>query len=133
MGTEKKIRKYLPEYWSSDYRTYCPDTIKFTVGQAQQILNTANDVDEDEQARDLAQDIVTKASSVLFTPIQYPPPPTKPKKTTTPKAKHEVLFERFKSRYLKKTQRKAETAKKKRRMATRANTSPGFHRQIRVV
>lgn len=106
-----EMRPYLPRCWASDYRTYTPDTIYQTSLQAHKLLDqsrsTSDDDEMDPQSIELAQSIVTKTSVVRFTPVEYPPDPEpeqeQRKKASSPPApaKHEVLFERFKSRYLK--------------------------------
>lgn len=106
-----EMRPYLPGWWSSDYRTYTPDTIRQTSIQAHSILEQVRlaETTIDEQTLELAQNIVTKTSALHFTPVEYPPDPEpeQEEEEPSPKAKrkqplkHEVLFERFKSRYLK--------------------------------
>jgi hypothetical protein len=134
------MRPYLPAFWSSDYRTYTPDTIRQTLQQAQSILEQSRGGPHeiDEQTLEMAQTIVTKTSTIHFTAIEYPPDP-EPEDPPARKsmkarndnaknepAKHEVLFERFKMRYLKRPKRGPLKKKRPRAVSamTRAATMP---------
>lgn len=103
---DDNTRRYLPTYWANDYRTYVPDTLKQTIEHAQQIT------DNDSTAYKLAQTILDKVGNLAlqFIPIKYPDLPTAPPKKTTLK-QYEMLFERFKIKYVKPPQTRKKISK----------------------
>jgi hypothetical protein len=113
-------RPFLPHCWSSDYRTYHPDAVRATLDQARTVLES--DEGEDE-VRQLASDIVNKAASLEFFDFNYPmlaprySDPKEEQKSKKPKPidlrpRHEILFEQFKARYLKRPFKIASNTKK---------------------
>ncbi len=108
--TNNDIRPYLPQCWSSDYRTYVPDILRQTVEHADKIMEGS--VTVDDSTRELAQTILNKvgAACIVFETIQYPPLPPKQIKQSVLRKDYETLFERFKQRYIAKNHKSMKRA-----------------------
>lgn len=101
------VRPFMPACWADDYRTYIADCIRQTADQANKLLESAaaSATTLDRQTVELAQSIVSKASTLKFTDITYPelppPPPPLAKRITHSHERTKMLFEKFKMRYIK--------------------------------
>jgi hypothetical protein len=95
------IRKWLPRYYSSDYRTYMSEPIMRMYIKARNVVDAigSDEVDEnDAPTWEFARDFVNKAAALTFEEVVQPPDPII-------KPKHKVIFDTFKSKYAVKRRR----------------------------
>lgn len=94
-----EARKWLPRFYSSDYRTYQPEPVMRMLGKARNIVNSIdpNNVSNDDAPTfEFARDFVNKASNLTFQEVAMI-------SIIKRKPKHQVIFENFKTKYPAKT------------------------------
>jgi hypothetical protein len=95
-----RLRALLPRCWSGDYRTYLPDCIRARAEQAKAVIDNRGKL-LDGRTFEVLETIVSKAGVLSFIDIAYPPLPASSSSSSSAQSKAELLFERFKSRYMK--------------------------------